>query len=143
MVSPDFNLICKPAYYSSSYIPNDNLEYVRMLNSTLSVAAEEGDYLTVEKLLQMGADVDARDKNGRTPLMMAASRGHTEVAKLLLLNGADVSATNKRNETAFDLARNHPQTRNVLHQFKENPVFYTWVWRWQDNLTLSTQIIPK
>ena len=41
-----------------------------------------------------GADVNAKDQNGRTPLQLAALKGHKEVAELLITKGADVNAKN-------------------------------------------------
>jgi len=48
-----------------------------------------------ELLLDRGADKDAANKGGDTPLHNAASRGHLEFAKLLLDSGAAVDAANK------------------------------------------------
>ena len=44
-------------------------------------------------LLKAGAAVDARDRDGDTPLMFAASRDRYDVARYLLESGADISAT--------------------------------------------------
>ena len=43
-------------------------------------------------LLDAGAEVDSRDKDGWTPLYAAASCGETEIVKVLISAGADVSA---------------------------------------------------
>ena len=39
-------------------------------------------------LVKKGANVNARNSEGKTPLMLAAQHGHIDIAKLLLENGA-------------------------------------------------------
>ena len=50
-------------------------------------------------LLKAGLAVDARDRDGDTPLMSAASRGNYDVVRYLLEGGADISATTNRGDT--------------------------------------------
>ena len=45
-------------------------------------------------LIDQGADVHAKDSDGRTPLHLACRNGHAEVVKALLEKGADVHAKN-------------------------------------------------
>ena len=47
---------------------------------------------TVRFLLDLGADVNASDKEGWTPLLLAVERGHSSVARILLDRGANVNA---------------------------------------------------
>ncbi|MDA1097313.1 MAG: ankyrin repeat domain-containing protein, partial [Chloroflexi bacterium] len=60
---------------------------------------------------EMGADVNARDLDARTPLHNAASRGDDEVIRYLVEKGADVMAVTRKGETTVDMA-NSP-TYNV------------------------------
>ncbi|KAG8509660.1 Poly [ADP-ribose] polymerase tankyrase-1 [Galemys pyrenaicus] len=53
----------------------------------------------VEHLLQMGANVHARDDGGLIPLHNACSFGHAEVVSLLLCQGADPNARDNWNYT--------------------------------------------
>jgi len=64
------------------------------LNDDLIEAARWGDLEKVKKLLDRGADVNARDKDGWTPLHWASVHGHLDVIKLLVERGADVNASN-------------------------------------------------
>ncbi len=51
---------------------------------TLIDAASHGDIKRVRSLLAGGADVNAKDTDGVTALMMAAQDGHTDIVKVLL-----------------------------------------------------------
>lgn len=53
---------------------------------------------------EMGADVNARDANGYTPLHHAASRGDVEMILYLVDRGADVMAVSRKGETTVDMA---------------------------------------
>ena len=52
----------------------------------------------------LGADVNARDHNGYTPLHHAASRGDNELIKYLVSKGADVKAVSRSGQTTVDMA---------------------------------------
>ena len=53
---------------------------------------------------EMGADVNARDANGYTPLHHAASRGDVDMILYLVDRGADVMALSRKGETTVDMA---------------------------------------
>ncbi len=53
---------------------------------------------------ELGADVNARDLDARTPLHNAASRGDDEVVLYLVERGADVHAVTRLGQTAVDMA---------------------------------------
>jgi hypothetical protein len=56
---------------------------------------------TVERLLEAGASVDARDAKGGTALMGAVMIGDEAMVELLIRHGADVNATDKAGRTAL------------------------------------------
>ena len=49
----------------------------------------------VKALIDAGADIEARDKNGWTPLHFAAEQGRTETAKFLIDAKANIEAWNE------------------------------------------------
>jgi ankyrin repeat protein len=54
----------------------------------LGFLAGRPDYVMLDLLIELGADVDASDDKGRTPLAMAKLRGDDEAIRLLRLAGA-------------------------------------------------------
>jgi ankyrin repeat protein len=81
-----------------------NKEKLEKLNIRLLEAARKGKIENAVKLLDAGADVDARNSDGRIPLMLAAYTGYTEMCKLLLDHKADINAIDNYSMTALMLA---------------------------------------
>ena len=69
------------------------------------MAARRGNVPVAEALLDCGADGEARDKLGDTPLHRAVKCGKTEMVAFLLSRGADVHAEGKRGLTPWQVAR--------------------------------------
>ena len=55
-------------------------------------------------LIEKGADVNAKSRDGSTPLHSAAFLGHTEIAELLIQKSAEVNPKNYRDETPLDVS---------------------------------------
>ncbi|CAG0908476.1 unnamed protein product [Cyprideis torosa] len=89
---------------------------------------------TATLLIDNGAEVNARDRWGQTPLHLASRLGHHSIVDLLLAHGADVLATDDESRTPFseakteevilvmialtrDLDRQDQQTGNTLLHF--------------------------
>eukprot|EP00434_Breviolum_minutum_P033718 symbB.v1.2.029837.t1/scaffold3307.1/size59352/4 len=68
-------------------------------------AAQSGNEAVTRHLLDLGANVEAADKDGQTALLISAVNGHEAVTKLLLDHGADVAgAAMEYGQTALLLA---------------------------------------
>ena len=65
------------------------------LEDQLHLASENGLTEKAKILIRLGADVNAKDQNQRTPLHKASSNVHSEIAEILLQNGAEVNALNE------------------------------------------------
>ena len=61
----------------------------------------------MEVLLNKGANIEARNNSGVTPLLMGAQYGNLEVVKRLLAKGANMKAKDDKGNTALALAIGH------------------------------------
>ena len=67
----------------------------------------------VRQLIQDGADVNAKEENGWTPLMLAAIENTTEALTVLLDAGADAKAKNDKGRTALNYARKNKKLKGT------------------------------
>src|SRR5262249_50109133 len=73
------------------------------LGAALKAAVSGAQMPTARLLLEKGADVDARDRVGETPLHAASRRGRADFAALLIDKGASINAVGRLG-TPLDLA---------------------------------------
>jgi uncharacterized protein len=87
-------------------------------NLQLLQATQRGDREAVLKLLQQGADINVRDAQGRTPVMIATYQHNTDMVRTLLQAGAGV---------------------NIRDNNKENPLLHAAAQGWLDILRLAIE----
>lgn len=119
------------------------------LSMQLFPACAIGDLATVEKLLNIGADINVQEVEGETPLMYAAANGRVEVVKYLIKRGADIHRKSNNNQTALGRATAFGRVEVVRVLLENNanveesmnqggrPLMYT------DNIAIVKMLINK
>lgn len=91
----------------------------RVSQKELWEAVKNGELSTVKKALKDEcANVNQRNANDETMLMIAAQQGNGDIVSLLLKNGADTNLKNKEGLTALELAKqnNHEEIIETLNE---------------------------
>ena len=84
--------------------PRSNNEYhITLTPTALHVAVEKNEVKVLKVLLQNGANVNAIDEAGLTPLHWASMLRYSDIAWVLLQNGADINALDASSRSALDL----------------------------------------
>jgi uncharacterized protein len=81
-----------------------HVRYGDKQRTRLMSLARKGDLRRVSLLIDVGADVNAADADGRTPLHHASSCGRTDIVRILVQRGADLDAEDARGRTALHVA---------------------------------------
>ena len=84
-----------------------------MNNSLLLSASYEGDKEKILDLLKSGVDIETKDEQKLTPLLLATFGKHDDTVSLLLANNANIEAKNLNGDTPLMVAACYGIT-NVL-----------------------------
>ena len=86
------------------------------LDDALLVASFSGDPGVINKLLGLGANINARSPEGKTPLMISADGGKADAVRALLQNHANPYAEDNNGQTAANLAElaGHVEVKDLI-----------------------------
>lgn len=88
-------------------------ERQQALNTDLFLAIEQKHTDTAKELISYGADLNAKDELGYTPLMYAVAVDDPDMARFLLRYGADLTRKSQYGKTAMDYAKQLKRTNMV------------------------------
>jgi len=93
--------------------PNSVNETNRSGFTALHQAAHAGEEYVIEALLEGKANINAKCKDGCSPLMYASAQGFTEIIEQLYRAGADLTIQDLDGDTALAVGRNK-KTKKLL-----------------------------
>ena len=76
-------------------------DHLTTLQQKLLLEASRDNYVAVEEVLSQGVDIETRDANGRSALLIATHHNAIKVAQLLIEAGADVNAMDSINDSPY------------------------------------------
>ena len=96
------------------------LKAVKAAIAKLFEAVKANDVSKVNEAIEAGANLNAKDSAGWTPLMLAAWNGYRETVQALIDDGADVNALSTAGSTALKLAtlKGHGEIVTLLKENK-------------------------
>ena len=83
---------------------------------SIYIAAMSGNIEAVKQHLNDGAEVNAKNSDGRTPLHLAAFGGHKEIVELLIAKGANVNVKFEDGKTALNWVSSRGEIANLLRK---------------------------
>ncbi|OIW18264.1 hypothetical protein TanjilG_20319 [Lupinus angustifolius] len=109
-----FNMAFSSNSDISSHSENQLIEDIQDGSTVLHLACETADIGMVELLLQYGADINACDSKGRTPLHCCIIRGNSAAAKVLIMRGGNPHVADKEGNTPLNLASETSSVANEM-----------------------------
>ena len=96
---------------------------IKNIQGETALHLADGEDKLIDKLIEKGADVNARSNHGTTPLMRAVDAGDDAKASRLLFHGADPALEDVEGETAYDRMggwNDNPSMREAFDEAARN-----------------------
>ena len=90
------------------------------INTRLINASNPPDDEKVKELIEKGADINTREENGYTPVMLALGMGHWDLVEYLVKKGADLNLKNNNGENIIDIAKSSGVSELGINFLKKN-----------------------
>ncbi len=116
-----------------SYNPDVNAK--NYSNETALMCAANVAVLTL--LLDCQVNIEDKDNNGLTALMLAIIKGHTESMQLLIKHNADINAQDIKGRTPLLLAAAYKRSSEALILLEHNAEFYIVSNQWETPLMFA------
>ncbi|BFZ23456.1 hypothetical protein BsWGS_26495 [Bradybaena similaris] len=85
------------------------------LDMALILACQRGFKYVIQKLLQLGADIECRDASGKTPLLICVENHYFDLVHFLVSRRADVKAVDCAGNNALILSISFEGSAEMLH----------------------------
>ena len=105
-------VIGKSTDFTFSYEYYKNNKKIATDNQLIK-SIKNNDVKDVEKLIKEGADLNQRDDEKNTPLLISLENDTNDIAKLLIESGADISKVNLRSESPLHIASKKNDTEII------------------------------
>mmetsp|Transcript_25294 Transcript_25294/g.28129 ORF Transcript_25294/g.28129 Transcript_25294/m.28129 type:complete len:157 (+) Transcript_25294:21-491(+) len=94
------------------------------VSSLLHVAASRGRREVIEFLIDKGANIEAVDSDGQTPIVFAVKHRHNLLIKLFIEKGADIDVVDNKENNLLHIAASvdHPSMVPVIALLREKGV---------------------
>lgn len=110
-----------PAFASGSRPTSDVNTQNSKGETSVMVAASQGEVKTLKSLIAKKANLNLKDKSGNTALFFAISNENTEAAKLLIEAGAELGSFNENGDSALMTAVSFNNTELIKLILKKRP----------------------
>lgn len=91
----------------------------RHYQQLLFTAAEEGYQDTIDLIIRIGGDLNVRDLNGRTALMVAVENNRGNIVRTLLRQNVEADIADNSGRTALDYSRSFHISNMIREHLKK------------------------